>query len=239
MPLSAVVLILAVAGAALLQGGVGFGFAILAAPIVALVDPTLVPGPMIVVLAFVASMIAWRERSDLHLGDVAWASLGRLPGNLVGAMAVVLLPSRAITIALASSVLLAVILSSVQVRVARSPRSLAVAGLASGLMGTATSAGGPPIALVYAGAPAAVFRGTLALFFLVGAVTSLITLAVAGELPMYDLGRGVVLALPVAAGIAASKRLARYMDDHSVRPAVLVLSTLSALSLLARELGWL
>ena len=53
-------------------------------------------------------------------------------------------------------------------------RTLVGAGIASGIMGTATAIGGPPMAVVYQheGGPRA--RGTLAAFFTVGAVISAI-----------------------------------------------------------------
>ena len=59
--------------------------------------------------------------------------------------------------------------------------TLVGAGTMSGLMGTLTSVGGPPMALVYQREQAATLRSTLAGFFLFGATWSLITLAVTGE----------------------------------------------------------
>jgi len=56
----------------------------------------------------------------------------------------------------------------------RSPRNLSIASVASGLMGTLSSIGGPPVALVFQGTEPARFRATLGVHLIVGASLSLL-----------------------------------------------------------------
>ena len=55
-----------------------------------------------------------------------------------------------------------------------------LAGATSGVLGTATSIGGPPMALVWQNSSGPKLRGTMSGFFLVGSVLSIAVLAITG-----------------------------------------------------------
>lgn len=220
----------------ILQGSVGFGFGTFAAPLLAIVDRELVPGPMLFLALILTALIALRERADFDLGGVKWALAGRLPGTALGAAAVAVLPQRGLTIAFGVTVLLAVGVSLVGWRVPATPRNLLAAGMASGLMGTATSIGGPPIALVYQDAPGARLRSTLSGFFVVGAALSLVALALFGTFGRDEMAASLLLVPPMAIGYAASGAAGRVLDRGRTRTAVLVMSAASASFLLVDEL---
>lgn len=230
------VVALCVAVGGVLQGSVGFGFGAFAAPLLAIVDTRLVPGPMLVTALAITLLVAWRERHGLHLSEVGWAVAGRVPGTAIGALAVAVLPKRALVIALALTVLFAVAVSLGTLRIRRTARSLLVAGMASGTMGTATSVGAPPMALLYQDAPGATLRGTLSGFSLFGAAASLVGLFVVGELGRFELQAGLLLVPPMLVGYAVSSAVARFLDRGRSRRAVLGLCATSSLFLLAREL---
>jgi hypothetical protein len=103
-------------------------------------------------------------------------------------------------------------------------------------MGTTTSIGGPPIALVYQGSEGPTFRSTLATYFAFGAAISLAMLALAGQLGAHELRLGALLWPGVAIGFLLSRPLTRVLDDGWTRPIVLAISTLSALVLIGQEL---
>src|SRR5699024_2453754 len=104
-----------------------------------------------------------------------------------------------IGIAVGVMVLIAVALTVRTVRVAILPGTLVSAGVVSGLTGTATSIGGPPIALLYQHRPHDQVRPTLAVFFAAGAAYSLIGLTLTGQMPMRDvLLAGMLLPVLVA-----------------------------------------
>lgn len=231
-----VVAAVAVAIGACLQASVGFGFGLFAAPLLAIVDRDLVPGPLLVLALLLTILVAARERQSLDLHGVRWAVVGRLPGTAIGAAAVAALPERGLTILFGMLVLTACGLSLSGWRVRPTVPNLVAAGMASGIMGTATSIGGPPVAIVYQDAPGARLRGTLAGFFVVGAAVSVVALAFAGELGQGELAGAAVLVVPMAAGFAVSRPAARYLDAGRTRISVLGLSVVSSVFLVAREL---
>jgi uncharacterized membrane protein YfcA len=225
-----------VAAAACAQGTLGFGLGLLAAPVLALVDERFVPGPLLIVALVLTVMVAVRERGQLDLRGIKWALIGRVPGSIVGVIAVVTLPTDVLLIVFAVLVLSAVGLSIVGWDVQPEPGTLFAAGAASGLMGSVTSIGGPPMALVYQHRSGQELRATLALYFVFGSTLSIVLLSIAGEIGRADIGRAAVLLPAVFAGYVASRHAGRWLDRGLMRPAVLGFSAAAAILLLVVEL---
>ena len=232
----AVALVAVVAGACL-QGSLGFGLGLLAAPVLVLLDPRLVPGPVLCLAFPLAILVAWRERQALDLRGVRWAVVGRLPGTAAGALIVTAFDERWIAVLFAASVLGAVGLSVIGLSVAPTRANLLVAGFVSGTMGTATSIGGPPMGLIYQGQPGPTLRGSLAAFMLFGASFSLAGLVAVGAFTIEDLGLTAVLIPGVLVGFALSRWTNRWLDRGYTRPAVLVFAAVAAVSILIRQLA--
>src|SRR5690348_7608892 len=57
----------AVMVASCLQASIGFGIGMLAAPVIALVDPRLIPGTLIMIATVVTLIVVVREREDIDL----------------------------------------------------------------------------------------------------------------------------------------------------------------------------
>ena len=70
---------------AAIQGSVGFGLGILAAPILFLINPVLIPAPLLSAAVVLTLLTARREHQSIDLHGVAWAVIGRIPGALIGA----------------------------------------------------------------------------------------------------------------------------------------------------------
>ena len=81
------VIAVAVVLAAALQASIGFGMGMLAAPVVALVDPGLIPGTLILLAVVVTLLVVLTERQHIDLGGTGWALAGRVPGTVAGALA--------------------------------------------------------------------------------------------------------------------------------------------------------
>ncbi len=230
-----VILVIAAVGA-FVQGSVGFGHNLIAAPIYVLVDPRLVPGPAIASAGVLVALTMVRDHKGLHLGEVSTALVGRVPGTLLAALAVAVLPTHGLAVFFSVLVLVAVGITASGVSVQPSRPTLLGAGALSGFMGTATSIGGPPMAMLYASQSGRYLRGTLAGFFLVGIGMSLTALVATGSFGLEEL-RLALLPIPgIAVGFAASTHGARYLDAGRTRPAILAVSALSAVSVLAKTL---
>ena len=219
---------------ALAQGAVGFGFGMLAAPILALVDEELVPGGVLVLGLTVACVVAWQERGALDWRGIKWALVGRVVGTFAGVWAVSRLDADGLALALATFILLAVALSVAGWHVRPTPTTLVGAGAVSGMMGTLTSIGGPPMALVYQREQAGTLRSTLAGFFLFGASFALVSLGVTGELSGGQLRDGLLLVPGLFAGLVLARALGPRLDRGWTRPVVLSMSTVTALVLVAQ-----
>jgi uncharacterized membrane protein YfcA len=222
----------AVAIGALTQGAVGFGFGMLTAPILALVDESLVPGSVLILAVIVAAIVAWQERGALDWRGIKWALLGRAVGTALGVLVVSWLSREQFAVVLGTSILVAVALSIAGWHVRPTPRTLVGAGTVSGVMGTLTSIGGPPMALVYQRERAAELRSTLAGFFLFGASLAILSLWASGELGGRQVVDGLLLLPGLVLGVVAARMLGRYLDHGWTRPAVLALCTAAAVALI-------
>ena len=222
--------------AAAVQGGLGFGMNLLAAPLLALVEPRLVPGPLLLAAVILTVLIARRDRADVDWRGVRWMMSGRIPGTVLGALLVASISTSGVAIAVGLAVLLAAALNVVDLGLRPTPTTLAGAGLVSGFSGTVSSIGGPPLAVVYAGQRGPVIRGTLSVVFVVGGFISIAALAVVGKLGAVELGFAVVLQPPVLIGFWLSRRLAAHLDAGRTKAAVLSVSVLGALAVIAAEL---
>lgn len=229
------IIAVAVLCGACLQGSLGFGLGLLAAPVLVLVEPRLVPGPLVCMSLVMAILVATRERASLDFGSIRWAIIGRIPGAVLGAIAVALLSTRWLAALFAVGVLTAVGLSVAGLSVERSRRNLLIAGLVSGTMGTATSVGGPPVALVYQRASGPELRGSLATFMLFGTTLSLIALTTLGQFTRTDLEATALLVPGALVGFVSSRWTNRVLDRGYTRPAVLTFAAVSAVSILVRQ----
>lgn len=233
--LEVVIALVAVLVGACLQGSLGFGLGLVAAPVLVMLDTRLVPGPILGMGVPLTYLVAYRERRALDLGEIKWAIGGRVPGTLVGSLAVIALSDRWLAALFAAAVLLAVVLSVAGLSVAPTRPSLLGAGFTSGFMGTATSVGGPPMALVYQRTSGPQLRASMAAFMAFGATFSLLVLVLVGEFGRTELGLSLLLIPGVVAGFVLSKWTNRYLDRGYTRPAVLVFAAASAVSILLRQ----
>lgn len=222
---------------ATVQGVVGLGVGLVLAPIAGLVDPSMLPGVplwMALVMPILTLSGDWR---DIDWRGLAWAAPARAPGTAVGVAAVALASERVIGIAVGAMVLIAIGLSlrTFEFRVNRT--SLVSAGLLSGITGTATSIGGPPIALLYQHRDPQQVRATLGLYFLLGAVFSLVGLGVTGNLHERDARLALALLPLLLLGFASALLVRKYVPAKQVRTAMLVVCAASAAALIVRSLA--
>lgn len=232
----ALVCMLAVMLGACLQGAAGIGFALFAAPIVALVEPDLVPGPMLVLGGAVSLLAALREwrRIDVRLAAIAFA--GRVPGSILAGLVIGVLPRSAFALIFAVLILAAVALSFGTQQVTPRPGLLGIAGFASGFMGTITSVGTPPMGLALQSLEPARLRATIGVFLVAGSIVSLAVLAAGGRFHWREFTLSFLLLPPMALGFGLSSLVVGRIKPELVRQAVLVISALAALLLIARAL---
>ena len=220
----------------LVQTAAGFGLALVAAPVVVLLRPEWVP----VVLTFSALVLsllnAWNLRRAVQWRAMALPMITRIPGTVLGAWILTLLDATALQLLVAALVLLAVAISLFGKAFEATPMRLGIAGFASGITGTTTSIGGPPMALVMQhGAPDTV-RANLSLYFTYSCALALASYWLIGRLD----ARLTLVSLSFMPGVVlgfALGRSARAWVAARFRPVLLVLCSAAALVAIAGVLA--
>jgi uncharacterized membrane protein YfcA len=240
VPLQTIQLVAAAAAlalGALVQGSIGFGMSLIAAPLLVLINPVLVPGPTIVVGLMLSALVAWRERQAIDLPALIWAFPGLLAGSVVAALLVSGTAAEHMGLILGGLILVAVGLSVAGLRVTPTPRNVFYASTLAGFMSTVASIPGPPLALIYQHSSGPRLRATLApLFILCGAI-SLTTLSLVGRFGRFELALGLMIAPGILVGAAMSTYTARLLDRGSVRYGVLLIAALAGVAAIWRSLG--
>ena len=221
---------------AFVQATIGLGLGLVGAPLIALLEPQLVPTLLLLLSVPISTAVLVVERHHIDWRVVAWALPARVPGTLLGVWLVTAIAGRWLGVAVALMVLAAVALALHTVEVRQTPATLVGAGFVAGTAGTAVAIGGPPMAIVLAHRPPREVRGTLSLFFVVGSVMSVVWFGVAGELPRSSVVLAIaylpLLVVAIPLGSLANHRLPR----EQFRLGVLALCALSAVVLLVRSL---
>ncbi len=233
-----VVLVLAVviAFGAFVQSVAGLGLGLLGAPFVVLLQPALAPTLMLWLAVPLSLFVLVAEWRHVNWWAIKWSLPARIPGTVLGVWLVALFSDRAIGIAIAVMVLLAVVLAVRVVELRFTPARLFLAGFAAGTSGTATSIGGPPMAILFAHRSPQETRATLSVFFFVGTVLSVALFAATDQMPAASLWLTASF-LPIVVGsfvlgLKARDRIPR----EAFRRVVLVVCAVSAVALLARSL---
>lgn len=225
------------AAGAFVQAVVGLGLGVVTAPVVALVAPSLVPALPLWLALLISGLMLAGEHTHVDWRAVAWSLPPRVPGTVLGAWLVGSFTESQIGVALAFMVLLAVALTIRTVVVPLNPTSLAIAGFVAGASATATSIGGPPIALLFQRERPEVVRATLSVFFFVGVIISLSGLAISGSLDRTASELALAFAPGVVVGFLVGSATRDHIDQVIFRRCVLVICTASAVALLVRSLA--
>jgi uncharacterized membrane protein YfcA len=223
------VLAVAVAAGAVIQGSIGFGYALLAVPAMVLLLPWAVPvTPLFLALPMTLLMSA-REWRSIDLGGFALITAGRLLGTVAGVVLLVLAPKGYLSMLTGLLILTAALGSFLKPTFEVNKRTRLAGGVASGVVGTVAALGGTPLALVYQDRSGAELRSTLAISFVVGIAMSLVGLGLAGQVE----GRHVLLALQLLpcmlVGLWVSRWVVGRLDERWLRPAVLAFAAAAGL----------
>jgi hypothetical protein len=213
---------------------VGFGLAVISAPILWLINPVFVPGPLLLAAMMLTILIAHRDRASVAGREVAIGTVGRVLGTLPAAYAISVLNQDYYSCLFAVLILTGVALSLTGWHLRPTPKMLLAASTFSGFTGTVSSVGGPPLALVYQNQKGPHIRGTMSAIFTVGTIISLSGLWWAGKFGVPELLVGLSLAPAVLVGFLLSGYTTRYIDGPLTRPIILAASALSALVILAK-----
>jgi uncharacterized protein len=227
--------------AATVQSAAGFGYTIIAVPLLAVViGPaqalpvawlTFLPLTVVMVLSLrteVNWMIGWR------LG------LPGVPATLIGAWSLAHLPSRVLQALTGLSVLALTFTPAPPRAAALGERAMdLLAGALAGLLGAAAGASGPPLVLAVSrhGLDRAQTRATLAWVFTLFSLATLTWLTLTGRIPPQSRTLLPGSVPPLAAGTALGSLLGRRLPEHATASTIRVLVLVSGLVCLTKAVA--
>ncbi len=221
-----VALIAVIAGSAL-QSMSGFGLAVIASPVLVIINPNFLPAPILALGCILSLLNCIRYRQQLHFSNIKLALLARIPGSILGILLLAILPPIFFAVGFSLLIMLSVLLTYRRVNIHHSSKNLMLAGFCSGLMGTTTSVGGPPIALVYQNSNISTLRAELGLFFLIGTLVSLAMLLVSGNINFAQIQLTLPLVPALFVGFGLSFYLDKYLGQRYLKPLIAVISLTS------------
>ncbi|CAN5124693.1 sulfite exporter TauE/SafE family protein [soil metagenome] len=218
-----------------MQGLSGVGLGLVAAPVIILIDPTIGPGPLLVLAMLMSAIMLIRQRAGIDRRGLALTLTGRVIGSVAAAYIYTLLPISAYGLTFGLLILAGVTMTWLGYEIPRTNSRMILAGITSGVMGTLTSAGSPAIALIYHKASGETVRSTLAAFFFFSSLISLLALMATGGFSGREAVASLSLVPAMAAGFLTSGWLVVRLSLRVVRNLVLGVSALSALVLIGRS----
>lgn len=225
---------LVVAFGAAAQAAIGMGLNLFAVPLLALIDPVYVPGPVLVHSLLISVLASYRLRSEINRKELAISVGGLLAGTAVAAALLVQVSAEQLPRLFGALVLVAVGVTAAGMRVRITSPVIVAASAAAGVMGTIAGVHGPPIALVYQHESPARIRSTLLPFFIFANGLSIVALALVGMFGWPETLASILLLPGLAAGFWASSWLARVMTARAIRACILAISAISGLALLLK-----
>jgi uncharacterized membrane protein YfcA len=205
------------------QSSIGFGLAIIAAPLLYFIDPLYVPAPITVCALTLSVANSAKFWKSISFAGLKYAILGRIPGTIAGGMLLLWIDQRALALWLGVSVIAAVALSLSNVMLKPTSPAMFSAGFLSGFMGTSSSIGGPPMALVLQHEANDFIRANLAAFFVVSCILSLAMLATVDRFAMPHLLISLPLMPATLAGYWVAMKTLHLISHQRLRKASLIL----------------
>ncbi|WP_428485861.1 TSUP family transporter [Rhodopila sp.] len=216
------------------QAALGMGLALLVVPILALLDPGFIPGPMLLAGTVLTAMTAYQERDAIDRKGLAISLLGLLVGTVIGAVSLQYAAGPNVQRVFGAVILVAVLISVLGSHVVPNTRNLIMGGGAAGVMGTMVGIHGPPISLVFQGAEPRVARAMLGAFFTIAYLGSVAALALDGLFGRAGVERAVVLLPGVGIGLALAPVVRRCVNRRRLRVAILAVAAISGVLLVLK-----
>ncbi|MEM0910973.1 MAG: sulfite exporter TauE/SafE family protein [Pseudomonadota bacterium] len=221
---------------AYIQGIVGFGIGIFCASLFAVYAPHMVPVSMILLSTLLAVVMLLRGRNDVSIQLIKWPIIGSGFGIICAGYVVTLLTSQQFDIVFGILLLCLVAISLTKPLLSGKFAGIC-AGYLSGLMGTITAIGGPPMGLLLKDTAPSVIRANLALFFLISSVWAIAVLYIAGALGQKELLYALASCPGMLLGYGLSQKVKLFQNQKFVQSSILIVSFVCAVYVINRGLN--
>jgi len=209
------------------QTALGFGMAVIAAPIIVIFKPEWVPVVLTMTALVLSFLNTWDQREHLQTKSLITPFISRIPGTLLGAWLLLQLDTIWLQFSVAACVLLAVVISYIGKQFSYTPKRLAFAAFISGITGTTTSIGGPPMALVMQYGNPKTVRANLSFYFSYSCIISLIAYAFMGLITESILYACLSFMPVCLLGFISGIKARSFVDAGRFRPLLLILCSIA------------
>lgn len=204
-----------------IQGIVGYGVGLFSAPLLFLINPLLVPGPLVIIGGIVPLLMLRANRQAIVPRDLAFA----LPAGGLGVIAawliVGLLSAATWQWLFGALIILAVAVSCLRLDIRPNAPAILAGTFCSGCMGTITGVGGPPLGVVFQHAEPARVRGTLSAIFIPLSIMSSTALVLLDRMGWREVWLAVAMIPAVFAGFWCARHLGASVPRRGFRVFVL------------------
>ena len=226
----------AIALAGVVQASAGLGFAMVANPLIALINIAYLPGPMLFANLFLSSAILWREGLSVERREMPPLLLGLLIGTTLGALVLTQIAAEKLGVVFGLIIIGAVLLSIFSPVFPLTRRNVLLGATGGGVTGIVAAMHAPPLVMLYQREEPAKIRATFAVLFVVGCTMALIGLWLAGRFAMTEVWMGVSLLPGILVGFLLGRIIAARVSQRAARTAMLTISGLGGVMLLAKSL---
>ncbi|CAM4010341.1 MULTISPECIES: sulfite exporter TauE/SafE family protein [Pseudoalteromonas] len=217
---------------ACLQCVIGFGLGLLCVPVLYWLMPELVPAPMILNALLITALLTVKHRGAIDIKQTGYSIFGGALGVLSAATVMVYVDSDQYRLLLGSCLLLAVGLSLTGWSPKLTMLSNLVASIASGFIGTTTSAGGAPMGLLYQAQNKDKIKANLSIFFVFINLFGILALLVTGSADMNDIMLFLKCLPAILIGWGASYFVNNSINEKATRILIILVATFSGLALI-------
>lgn len=218
------------------QACIGIGMGLIAGPVLVVIEPTAVPGPMLMIAGGINLRNAIADRAALKKSALRRQLVAAPLGLVAGIALLAALSDRALAIAVSLFVLAVVAVQATGVQPPEGRRADYAAGAGTAFSSSVAAVPGPVYAVFASHWQPAALRATLATYMLIVGTVIIGVQAVMGDFGLKQLWLGVSLLPAVALGLPLGKWLRPRIAGPRFRIIVLAVAATSAIVVLIRQL---
>lgn len=221
---------------AIVQGVSGVGGGFIMVPMLAMINVSYLPGPLVFGSLSISGLMMWREWSHINFRCTAIILVAIIPGALLGAWLLSNVSPDRLGVMFGSVILFAVLISLLGIHFPLNRISASISGLICGAMGASTGIGAPILAVLYQREAGPMVRSTLAFLYTVASMLIVIALIFFDRFSMDEVSYALLLVPGFMLGYLFSRPMAIHFDHGATRYVVLGVSAVASGSLIISSL---
>lgn len=218
------------------QGSVGIGLSLVAAPGLIAIDADFAPGPLMAGGVAVSFRHFITERRHALASDLRALITGLPFGLAAGIAFIIVADARLLSIVIGVTIVVFAVVLLGGAHIKRTQWSLRIVGAATAFTSSTAALPGPPLALTFSDVEGPRLRGTLGTCVCALGTLLFIALTLAGKYGVDELKLTAIMIPGVSLGLGLSKWARPYLDRSWLRPAILLLSAAGGLTLILRNI---